>query len=59
MLPVESLSSWRAWIEIPSQTPRASITSRSLSSWRAWIEMSMNERKNPLLCVALLMESVD
>ena len=35
-----SLSSWRAWIEIPSRTPRAYTTSRSLSSWRAWIEIS-------------------
>ena len=36
----ESLSSWRAWIEICMTPSRLSATPRSLSSWRAWIEIS-------------------
>ena len=34
-----SLSSWRAWIEIPSVW-KSKWNPRSLSSWRAWIEIS-------------------
>ena len=34
----QSLSSWRAWIEICDSLRRAHVW-KSLSSWRAWIEM--------------------
>ena len=34
----ESLSSWRAWIEIANDY-LADYGFKSLSSWRAWIEM--------------------
>ena len=37
----QSLSSWRAWIEMMARNP---VTGRhcSLSSWRAWIEIRRN-----------------
>ncbi len=35
----ESLSSWRAWIEISRQAIRMAEIWSSLSSWRAWIEI--------------------
>ena len=40
----ESLSSWRAWIEI-GISRYSIIWHRSLSSWRAWIEMIVTCRK--------------
>ena len=55
----QSLSSWRAWIEIPMISPKSAFT-WSLSSWRAWIEISAIAGKwEPAPQVALLMESVD
>ena len=54
----QSLSSWRAWIEI-ALTEGAERTLRSLSSWRAWIEIDRIIRIVAVILVALLMESVD
>ena len=53
-----SLSSWRAWIEIPYDLASSSQIV-SLSSWRAWIEIILRAEWNGLVDVALLMESVD
>ena len=53
-----SLSSWRAWIEIPVSTVHLPV-SRSLSSWRAWIEIRNIPPDVDSAAVALLMESVD
>ena len=55
---VESLSSWRAWIEI-SAACHPTGTAKSLSSWRAWIEIRTEDWEGCLALVALLMESVD
>ncbi len=54
----ESLSSWRAWIEI-WDTLKALMDLWSLSSWRAWIEIDLSENDSQEYGVALLMESVD
>ena len=40
----QSLSSWRAWIEMSLRYRRGS-TGRSLSSWRAWIEIESTSTK--------------
>ena len=54
----QSLSSWRAWIEIISAPTMAKCVT-SLSSWRAWIEIALNAHTACSRPVALLMESVD
>ena len=53
-----SLSSWRAWIEMPKAATSAQ-SCLSLSSWRAWIEIAGNDLSAAKIVVALLMESVD
>ena len=55
----QSLSSWRAWIEIASSRWTVKRASESLSSWRAWIEMVSAVPVVRFRQVALLMESVD
>ena len=55
-----SLSSWRAWIEMPSHLPDGYNAIASLSSWRAWIEICpVTYDAVATAKVALLMESVD
>ena len=41
-----SLSSWRAWIEIPNGLMGGGFTVASLSSWRAWIEIKPQHRRS-------------
>ena len=55
----ESLSSWRAWIEIRIDVVYVKQNETSLSSWRAWIEIVSAFVSSVMLTVALLMESVD
>ena len=54
-----SLSSRRAWIEIPVESVKEIMSPRSLSSRRAWIEIDSKYRFVTLDYVALLTESVD
>ena len=56
---MESLSSWRAWIEILLQGHLTPSYIQSLSSWRAWIEILSMIYASDSRQVALLMESVD
>ena len=53
-----SLSSRRAWIEIPMINPKSALT-WSLSSRRAWIEIENRRYGSVETHVALLTESVD
>jgi len=56
--PFQSLSAWRAWIEIANALFFDKSAS-SLSAWRAWIEISQGIQDLKLQSVALRLESVD
>ena len=58
ILPKESLSARRAWIEIPVRSARH-VLARSLSARRAWIEIPMRSATTYGPIVALRKESVD